>query len=281
MLTDELHFGRVAERLGVTQGRGPQMIKRLESRVGGLLFERTSRRVVVTPLGTILASEVVPAMSRLRAGFEDAQAAASSSARPLRIGFQCAVYESLIRTVASLPAGMTKLIELPWADPFTRLAQDGVDVAVVLSPSREHGFQQLAEFSRQPQYLALSRRHPSAASSQLDAAVLSRIGMVAPAASAPDYWREANAPSTTPSGHRLRYEATASTLPEALSMVASDNLGVLLCKASAAYMPRPDVQYVPVPALPSTSLVALAGRGRTHPLVGRFAQELRAQTHAA
>lgn len=94
VLTDELHFGRVAERLGVTQGRGPQMIKRLESRVGGLLFERTSRRVVVTPLGTILASEVVPAMSRLRAGFEDAQAAASSSARPLRIGFQCAVYES-------------------------------------------------------------------------------------------------------------------------------------------------------------------------------------------
>src|SRR3954452_22116344 len=51
VLTDELHFGRTAERMILSQARVSRLIASLEVEVGGLLFERTSRRVRVTPLG--------------------------------------------------------------------------------------------------------------------------------------------------------------------------------------------------------------------------------------
>ena len=50
-LADELHFGRTAERLLVSTARVSQTIKNLERRFGALLFERTSRRVTLTPVG--------------------------------------------------------------------------------------------------------------------------------------------------------------------------------------------------------------------------------------
>ncbi|MFC0052296.1 helix-turn-helix domain-containing protein [Streptomyces actinomycinicus] len=43
-LAEELHFGRVAERLGLTTGRVSQTIKKLERRIGAPLFERTTRQ---------------------------------------------------------------------------------------------------------------------------------------------------------------------------------------------------------------------------------------------
>ena len=42
-LADELHFGRTAERLGVSTAHVSQTVRHVERRLGGLLFERTSR----------------------------------------------------------------------------------------------------------------------------------------------------------------------------------------------------------------------------------------------
>ncbi len=51
ILADELHFGRTAQRLQLTQGRVSQIIRALEREIGGMLFDRSSRRVCLTPLG--------------------------------------------------------------------------------------------------------------------------------------------------------------------------------------------------------------------------------------
>jgi DNA-binding transcriptional LysR family regulator len=51
MLAQELHSGRTAERLHVSTARVSQSIKQQERRIGGALFERTSRSVRLTPLG--------------------------------------------------------------------------------------------------------------------------------------------------------------------------------------------------------------------------------------
>ena len=48
-LAEELHFGRTAERLRISQARVSQSIKQQERRIGGALFERTSRSVRLTP----------------------------------------------------------------------------------------------------------------------------------------------------------------------------------------------------------------------------------------
>ncbi|MGN4072279.1 LysR family transcriptional regulator, partial [Burkholderia gladioli] len=49
-----MHFGRAAERLHVGQSSVSESIRALEKTVGAPLFDRTSRRVALTPLGQAL-----------------------------------------------------------------------------------------------------------------------------------------------------------------------------------------------------------------------------------
>src|SRR5947208_3466743 len=60
-LAEELHFGRAGQRLGVTTTRASQVIRALERRVGVPLFERTSRRVTLTPAGRQMYEDLKPA----------------------------------------------------------------------------------------------------------------------------------------------------------------------------------------------------------------------------
>jgi len=53
VLAEELHFGRAALRLHVSQPALTKQIKRLEAEIGGRLFERTTGRVQLTPAGAL------------------------------------------------------------------------------------------------------------------------------------------------------------------------------------------------------------------------------------
>lgn len=63
------HFGRAAERLHMAQSPLSQAIRQLESQVGATLFERTTRRVDLTPAGASLLEDA----RRILAGVEDAR----------------------------------------------------------------------------------------------------------------------------------------------------------------------------------------------------------------
>src|SRR5512132_1935602 len=86
-VAEELHFGRAAERLHVSQPRVSRVIAALEREVGGVLFERTSRRVRLTPLGSRLRAGWQLGFAQIRAALDDARAAARQPAGVLRIGF--------------------------------------------------------------------------------------------------------------------------------------------------------------------------------------------------
>jgi len=84
-LAVELHFGRTAQILGVTPSYVSQTVRKLESRLGGRLFDRTSRRVSLTPLGEQLIARLEPAHQRLLDVLDETRQAAVGVAGTLRI----------------------------------------------------------------------------------------------------------------------------------------------------------------------------------------------------
>lgn len=83
----ELHFGRAAERLHLTQPSLSRTIRALEADLGTPLFDRTTRRVELTPAGQALLD---PAAAILRMGERarsDVQAARRGDSGHLRFSF--------------------------------------------------------------------------------------------------------------------------------------------------------------------------------------------------
>jgi DNA-binding transcriptional LysR family regulator len=85
-LARELHFARTAERLGISPSYVSQTIHTLEVRIGGKLFQRTSRRVQLTSLGEQLAFELADPYRQLRDVLIRAREAATGAPGELRIG---------------------------------------------------------------------------------------------------------------------------------------------------------------------------------------------------
>ncbi len=102
-VADELHFSRAAERLHMAQPPLSQQIRRLESELGFELFERTTRRVVLTPRGRDLyddARRLVAEARRLENRVEELR---TGQAGTLRLGFvDSASYEIMPRLVRAL-----------------------------------------------------------------------------------------------------------------------------------------------------------------------------------
>jgi len=99
-LAEELHFGRTAERLHVTTARVSQSIRKWERRVGVALFERSSRRVALTPVGRQLRGDIGPAYQQVLAGIERAVTAGREIRGLLRVGFFSAAGGQFVVEVA-------------------------------------------------------------------------------------------------------------------------------------------------------------------------------------
>jgi len=85
-VAEELHFGRAAERLQLNRSRVSQIINTLEARLGGRLFERTSRRVSLTPVGGQLLADIEPLYRQLQRALERTRESAAGVTGAMRIG---------------------------------------------------------------------------------------------------------------------------------------------------------------------------------------------------
>ena len=85
-LADELHFGRAAERLHVTQPALSQQIARLERQLGVRLFDRTRAHVELTDAGSDMLAPARTAVEAADAAIEVARAHAGGERGELLLG---------------------------------------------------------------------------------------------------------------------------------------------------------------------------------------------------
>jgi DNA-binding transcriptional LysR family regulator len=86
-LSEELHFGRTAARLHISQGALSGTVKNLECDLGVCLFRRTSRRVELTEAGCILATEARQLIEHGERVVTMIRERAPEVRGPLRIGY--------------------------------------------------------------------------------------------------------------------------------------------------------------------------------------------------
>ena len=280
VLAEELHFGRTGERLFVSQSRVSQLVSAFERRIGARLVERTSRRVELTPLGADLYASLEPAHRALVTVLDDARLRARGTPRRLRVGFQGAIYPALAAVLAQLgrddPQRAVSTHELPLGDPFTQVLAGSIDAAIVLLPVDEPELVTGAVFSRRPPVLAVSKSHPFAALDTVSVERLAEITTVPVTGAAPRYWLDVHARTTTPGGRAIPATAGAGTIQEGLSEVASAQVGLIVCAATAEYSQRPDVAFVPLTGLPDSALGLVWRADRDSDELRRLAEAVRA-----
>lgn len=133
VLADELHFGRAAERLAISQPPLSVAIRQLEDAVGARLFERNSKQVRLTPAGQALRASARKLLRQAEEAALEAREVAAGSAGRLRIGFVGAMlYRGLPQALRSFqarhPAVRISLAELNSAEQITDLLHDRLDL---------------------------------------------------------------------------------------------------------------------------------------------------------
>ncbi|TCP47313.1 LysR family transcriptional regulator [Tamaricihabitans halophyticus] len=263
-LADELHFGRAAERLGLSQSRVSQLIAALESRVGARLVERTSRRVALTRIGSQFVSEVRPAYRTLLRTFTRARDRALRGAvEELRIGFTGMIYEEItasFRVLYDTHGIAVHAHDLPLGSPFAAVLDGEVDAVIAELPVHEPELTVGYRFAAKDQFIALSVDHPLACREAVEVEHLAELDLLHRAGDAPDYWKAAHTPPATPAGVPIQSSTGITTIQQGMTLVASGRHALLVCQPLAEHNTRTDLRFVPVRGLEASSQLGLVWR---------------------
>ncbi|WP_353168766.1 LysR family transcriptional regulator [Providencia sp.] len=86
-VAEELHFGRAAERLHISQPPLSQQIQSLEEQIHAKLLERNNRNVALTPAGTMFLKEAYQILAQVNAAATKAARMEKGELGELSIGF--------------------------------------------------------------------------------------------------------------------------------------------------------------------------------------------------
>src|SRR5215469_8151603 len=134
VLAEELHFGRTAERLGLTQSRVSQTLRALETRLGDRLVDRTSRSVALTAAGERLRAELEPAYAQLLDVLEGFARSRDAPAGVIRLGvtYPAAASPDLLRAIDLFEKRYRRcrveITELPFRHRLEPLRRGDIDL---------------------------------------------------------------------------------------------------------------------------------------------------------
>jgi DNA-binding transcriptional LysR family regulator len=167
-LAEELHFGKAAVRLNMTQPPLTQAIAQLERALGVRLFDRTKRSVQLTEAGTALVPEVRTLLARAQALPSHARSAALGGAGRLRLAFVSTVGYSLLPTWVRgfrvlYPRVQLELVEATGDIQLAALERGDIDAGILLhAPGFAPSGPQHLQIAREPLVLAIPENHPLA-----------------------------------------------------------------------------------------------------------------------
>ena len=261
-VAEERHFGRAADRLHMAQPPLSQQIRRLEAELGVALFNRTTRRVELTPAGQLLLERAQPILAAAELAAEDCRRAAHGEIGRLSVGFTGST------TYALLPLVAAKLRE---GLPGVELALHGemitpAQVAGLLDGSLDLGFLRppvrspelsVEVIRSEPLIAVLPRDHRLASSDQIAVADLAEERFVLYAAYLRSVLRELVEEACAEQGFSPRVGLEVTETSTLVSFVAA-GIGVSLVPASVSGMTVAGAVYRPLAGTAPRAQVAIA-----------------------
>lgn len=161
-VAEELHFGRAAKRLNMSQPPLSRQIQELEDELGFPLFVRTYHKLELTGAGQVYLIQVKRILDQLEVARQHAIAIARGRKGHLRIGYGVHLPESYLpRVVAAFSAEChvdIDILEAPSPRVLKMLRERGVDVAFVMEPFAKTGLL-VRELMREPLMIVVAAGH--------------------------------------------------------------------------------------------------------------------------
>ncbi len=252
-VAEELHFGRAALRLGLSQPQVSRRVRALEGTLGLELFVRTPRRTVLTDVGERLledARDTLAAVERLR---DHARSARRSGAGRVGVGF---VWSTLGAHVAPLAVAAAErcpdvelsICQLRFVEIVPALRRGDVDLAIVRALFQESEMIELT-LRHEPSVLAIPELHPFERREKLALADLDGLPMVALHRDLAPGPYDAVIAAAADLGLELRIVQQVRSPSEGLALVSA-GIGAYRLPSSAA-QPHPGVVYREIEDAPS------------------------------
>jgi DNA-binding transcriptional LysR family regulator len=122
-VADELHFGRAADRLYVSQAMVSQSVRRLERQLGGALFDRTTRNVTFTALGAEFEGLARIALEAVITAYRTGQRIARERPEVFVLAYSRDSAGDLLDLVRRAPTSAVELRNMPTPAQVTALRQ--------------------------------------------------------------------------------------------------------------------------------------------------------------
>ncbi|MER7566894.1 LysR family transcriptional regulator [Streptomyces sp. NPDC048523] len=280
ILSQELHFGRAAARVYVSQPAFSQQIRSLEQRLGVVLVERGSRNVRLTAVGQSIAEEartVVAAMTRLRQTADRHAGTARGLLRIGSLGAEAAMpyaQAALARLRGHHPDLEIEVRNLTFVDMFSTLLSGEVDAAFLRGPL-PGGIQSL-HLASETRVVCLSDDDPLADRDTLTLGDLADRRVVDMPPEVPRSWWNHLTVNPRPDGTRVRFGPVVRDTEAMVLAVTQGSAITFLPAAARRLYPRAGITYVDCPELGlSTSELAWLPDNRDEPSVSALREAAR------
>ena len=274
-LAEELHFGRAARRLHLSQPPLSMQIKALETEIGTQLLARTRRHVELTTAGAVFLREAREILSRVEQATASARRAGRGEIGELSVGFvTIADYSVLPRVLSEFrtqhPAVRLTLREATTDAQLRDLSEQRIDIGFLLAPIQDEGLT-TRPLLREPLVAALPHNHVLARGRA--ALSLSRLAdlpfILFPRHMAPGLYDDVVG-FCRRAGFIPRVEQEAVQMQTIISLVSA-GLGVALIPGSMRNLGRSGVVYRALrEKSPQTELLVAWRKGDSAPPLHRF-----------
>ena len=283
-VAEELNFRRAAERLHMAQPPLSQAILRLEEALGYPVFERTNRKVALTPAGGTFLVTARQVLASLEEGVAATRRVAQGIEGHLRLSFihitpYAHVLDALRAFRAASPAVQFTLREASTQQQVEWLERGDIDIALLRAPGRSTPGLRFERLSGEDIVIALPLDHRCAGLTRVDLAELAGDDFVASPRELGQGFHDQLASLCLHAGFVPRVVQQARRLQTVLGLVAA-GFGVALLPASLAASRPAGVVMLPLAsgapeALRQLDLYMAWDPQRTSPVRERLLAQLR------